>query len=53
MRTRLFHRLITTFLVVLSLLFSQLALASHVCPAQQDAAAMAEKLATGTPCEGM
>lgn len=46
------NRLSTTFLVVLSLLFSQLALASYVCPAQTDAAAMAEVMASGEPCEG-
>jgi hypothetical protein len=47
------HRLTTTFFVVLSLLFSQLALANYVCPAQADAAAMAEMMAAGEPCEGM
>ena len=47
------HRLTTTFFVVVSLLFSQLALANYVCPQQQDAAAMAEMMASGTPCEGM
>ena len=41
------------FFVVLSLLFSQLALASYVCPEQRDAAAMAEAMASGMPCEGM
>jgi uncharacterized iron-regulated membrane protein len=47
------HRLTTTFFVVLSLLFSQLALASYVCPEQQDFVAMAEMMASGVPCEGM
>lgn len=47
------HRLTTTFFVVLSLLFSQLALANYVCPQQQGVAAMAEMMATGMPCEGM
>ena len=47
------QRLTTTFVVVLSLLFSQLALAAYVCPGQEDAAAMAEMMAAGTPCEGM
>jgi len=47
------HRLTTTFFVVLSLLFSQLALANYVCPGQADAAAMAEMMASGEPCEGM
>ena len=45
--------LTTTLVVVLSLLFSQLALANYVCPGKADAAAMAEKMAAGEPCEGM
>ena len=53
MRRHLLHRLTTTFCVVLSLLFAQLALANYVCPAQQTAAAMAERMAAGEPCEGM
>jgi hypothetical protein len=47
------HRLTTTFFVVLSLLFSQLALASYVCPGAAELDAMAEMMATGEPCEGM
>jgi hypothetical protein len=47
------HRLVTTFFMVLSLLFSQLALASYVCPGKGDAAAMAEMMASGAPCTGM
>jgi hypothetical protein len=43
----------TAFLVVLSLLFSQLALASYVCPGASDTGSMAEMMATGEPCEGM
>lgn len=50
---RPFHRCMTTFAVVLSLLFSQLALASYVCPGATDADAMAEMMASGEPCEGM
>jgi hypothetical protein len=46
------HRLTAALVVVLSLLFSQLALANYVCPGQADAAAMAEMMA-GVPCEGM
>jgi hypothetical protein len=46
-------RLSTAFLVVLSLLFSQLALASYVCPGQPDIEAMAAMAEAGTPCEGM
>jgi len=45
------HRLITTFFVVLSVLFSQLALASYACPGQ--AGVMADMMAAGEPCEGM
>ncbi|MDR7335870.1 MAG: hypothetical protein ACT6S0_04165 [Roseateles sp.] len=47
------RRLTTAFFVVLSLLFSQLALASYVCPQQANAAAMVEVMAAGVPCEGM
>jgi hypothetical protein len=44
--------LTTTLLVVLSLLFSQLALARYVCPGQSDPA-MAAMMQAGMPCEGM
>lgn len=47
------HRLATAFFVVLSLLFSQLALAQYVCPQQADVEAMAAMMEAGTPCEGM
>lgn len=50
---RPFQRLTTTFCVVLSLLLSQLALASYSCPGQVDAEAMASMMAKGEPCEGM
>lgn len=53
MLRRPFHRLTTTFCVVFALLFSQLALAGYVCPAQAEAPAMAEMMASGEPCEGM
>jgi hypothetical protein len=53
MPRRPFHRLTTALLVVLSLLFSQLALASYVCPGQANSAAMAARMAAGAPCEGM
>ncbi len=46
-------RLTTAILVVLSLLFSQLALANYVCPQQARPAAMAERMAAGMPCQGM
>lgn len=47
------RRSFTAFLAVLSLLFSQLALANYVCPAEADNAAMAEMMAAGQPCTGM
>ena len=47
------HRLTTVLCMVLALLFSQLALASYVCPAQAEIARMAEMMASGEPCEGM
>jgi hypothetical protein len=53
MPRRRLHRLTTTFFVVLSLLFSQLALASYVCPGQSDAEAMVAMAEAGQPCEGM
>ena len=53
MLRRFSHRLTTALVVVLSLLFSQLALANYVCPAQADAKTMASAMASGQPCEGM
>lgn len=53
MRHRSIPRLTATLFVVWSLLFSQLALASYVCPAAADAAAMAQLMAAGEPCAGM
>lgn len=50
---RALPRCLTAFFVALSLLFSQLALASYVCPGAPDAPSMAEMMATGAPCEGM
>lgn len=47
------HRLITALLMAVSLLFSQLALASYVCPGGMDATAMAAMADSDTPCEGM
>ena len=49
-RTR--NRLSTISLMVMSLLLSQLALASYVCPAQVGVAAMNAMMAAGEPCEG-
>jgi len=42
----------TALLVVFSLLFSQMALANYLCPAQVAAPAMTE-MAPGAPCVGM
>lgn len=53
MSRRRSHRLTTALIAVLALLFSQLALAVYVCPAEADAAAMAEIMEPGQPCEGM
>jgi hypothetical protein len=53
MRRRFLHRLTTTFIVVLSLLFSQFALAAYVCPGEADMDAMAEMMDAGVPCHGM
>ncbi len=47
------HRLTTAFIVVMSLLFSQLALASYVCPAEAGGGAMERVMASGAPCSGM
>jgi hypothetical protein len=49
---RRLRRCKTAVLVVLSLLFSQMALANYLCPAQVPATAMME-MAPGTPCDGM
>ncbi|MEP7302070.1 MAG: hypothetical protein ABI699_11120 [Caldimonas sp.] len=48
---RHFPRCKTVVLVVLSLLFSQMALAAYVCPAKANPAGMAEMMAAGMPCE--
>jgi hypothetical protein len=53
MLRRRLRRCVTAFSVVLSLLFSQLALASYVCPQQPDMAAMTAMMAAGEPCAGM
>ena len=47
------HRLTAAFFMAVSLLFSQLAMASYSCPAEAKAAAMAEMATSGTPCDGM
>lgn len=53
MTSRRLNRLATAFLVVLSLLYSQLALANYACPAESTPAAMAALMASGMPCDGM
>ena len=52
-RRRFPHRVLTTIAVVLSLLFSQLALANYICPNRADTAAMAGAMVAGEPCTGM
>jgi hypothetical protein len=49
------RRFTTSFLVVLSLLFSQLALANYICPpgTAGDMAQAVMEMAPGEPCEGM
>lgn len=46
-------RCLTAFLLVLSLLFSQLALANYVCPAAESMAAMSSMVVAGEPCQAM
>ena len=53
MLRRRLHRRTTAFFVVLSLLFSQLALASYVCPQEANVETMAAMMEAGQPCEGM
>ncbi len=53
MSRRAARKLTTTFFVVLSLLFSQLALARYVCPQQMDAQTMVAMMQAGTPCSGV
>ena len=43
----------TSLLLVMSLLFSQLALANYLCPGQAETKAMAEMMTAGQPCSGM
>lgn len=50
MPRRRLHRLITLLLLVLCQLYSQLALASYVCPGQADVEAMAAIQVAGMPC---
>ena len=51
---RRLHHLATTFLVVVSVLFAQLALAQYICPAgSAGEVAVAMEMADGQPCAGM
>ena len=50
---RRLNRIALTTLAVLSLLFSQLALAGYVCPQQAAAESMAAMMEAGQPCDGM
>ena len=45
-------RCLTTWFLVAALLFSEMALASYVCPGLSDDERMSEKMATGLPCDG-
>jgi len=53
LRRRPLHRCLTAFVALVAMLFAQLAVAGYVCPGQADAAAMAQRMASGQPCEGM
>lgn len=53
MLRRPLHRFTIALFVMIALLFSQLALANYVCPAQADAKMMTSTMASGQPCEGM
>ena len=45
-------RYLTSWFVVVALLFSQLALASYVCPGQSAEERMSDGMASGLPCDG-
>ncbi len=45
-------RCLTSLIVVVALLFSQLALASYVCPGMSADERMSERMAAGLPCDG-
>jgi hypothetical protein len=52
-RSHLLPRFATTLLMVVSLLFAQVASATCVCAAAADQVAMAKMMASGQPCDGM
>ncbi len=43
----------TIIVLISALLFSQMALANYLCPAQAPSPSMTEMMAAGAPCEGM
>ena len=45
-------RWVTSLIVVIALLFSQLALASYICPGLSAEEQMSETMAAGMPCDG-
>lgn len=47
------HRFTTTLVVVLTMLFSQLALANYVCPGASAPEQVVAMMAAGEPCSGM
>ena len=47
------RRFTIAFVAMLSLLFSQFALASYVCPGQADPDAMSRTMTAGMPCDSM
>ena len=50
LRTR---RLIIAFLAMMSLLFSQFALANYACPNRSGSGTMSQRMEAGMPCDGM
>jgi hypothetical protein len=45
-------RCLTSLILVMAVLFSQLALASYVCPGRSAEERMSERMAAGLPCDG-
>ena len=45
-------RYLTSWFVVVALLFSQLALANYICPGQSAEERMSDRMASGLPCDG-
>lgn len=53
LRLQPFHRFALAVLLMVTVLFSQMALASYVCPGMDTAETMAQAMVDGAPCEGM